>query len=89
MEAFGVVTETLTQPDAQTVVADGGNYTDNQVNTMLKAALKYIVDQMGMAFLVNFLSPNLQSKVMEKKPATMNACVKEAAETQWVILDKG
>ena len=59
MEAFQVVTDTLTQPDTQTVMADGGVYTNAQVNTMLKAAHKSVVDQFTMAFLVNFLPPNL------------------------------
>ena len=58
-EAFQVVTDTLTQPDTQTVVADGGAYTDAQVNTMLKAAHENVVEQFTKAFLVNFLPPNL------------------------------
>ena len=41
-----------------------------------------------MAFLVNFLPPNLRSKVMEKKPTTMKECVKEAIAAQRAARDK-
>ena len=40
MEAFEVVADSLSQPDAQTVVANGGVYTDAHVNAMLKAATR-------------------------------------------------
>ena len=59
MEAFQAVTDTLNQPDPQTVVAYVGDYTDNMLNTVVKAAHKNVVDEITMAFLVNFLSPNL------------------------------
>ena len=59
MEPFQVVSDTLIQPNTQSVMVDGGHYTDTQVNTMLKAAHKNVVDQFTMAFLVNFLAPNL------------------------------
>ena len=59
MEAFQVVNDTLTQPDTQTVVAHGGHYTNALVNAMLKAAHKNVV-----ALQINFLPPNLQTKVM-------------------------
>ena len=59
MEAFRMLTETLTQPDTQTVLADGGHYTAAQVHTMLKATHKNVAEQVTMAFLVNFLPPNL------------------------------
>ena len=49
----------MTQPDTQMVVADGGAYTDLQVNNMLKSSHKNVVAQFTMAFLVNFLPPNL------------------------------
>ena len=73
MEAFQVVTDTLMQPDMQSVVADGGHYTDAQVNAMLKAAHKNVVDQFTMAFLINFLLPNLRTKVLESKPTSMKS----------------
>lgn len=59
METFRVVRETLPQPNQQMVVADGGDYTNLQVNTMLKAAHDNVIDQICMAFLVNVLPPNL------------------------------
>ena len=65
MEAFQVVSNTLTQPDTQMVVADREHYTMAMVNTMLKATHKNVVDQVTMAFMVNFLPPNLRTKVME------------------------
>ena len=88
MEAFQVVSDTLTQPDTQTVVADGGHYTDAQVNAMLKAAHKTVVDQFTMAFLCNFLPPSLRTKVLESKPTNMKQCVYNAHEIQRMIQDK-
>ena len=38
---------------------------------MLKAAHTNVVDQFTMAFLINFLPPNLRTKVLESKPTTM------------------
>ena len=58
------------------------------LNTMLKAAHKNIVVQITMAFLVNFLPPNLCFKVMEKKPATMKECIMTARKAQQVIRNK-
>ena len=57
MQAFNIVREYLPQPDQQTVVDKGGAYTDAQVNTMLKAAHKNVIDQICMAFLIYFLPP--------------------------------
>ena len=55
---------------------------------MLKAAHKNVVDQFTMAFLVNFLPPNLRTKVLESKPANMKQCVYNAHEIQRMIRDK-
>ena len=41
-----------------------------------------------MAFLINFLPPNLQTKVLESKPTTMKECVYNAHEIQRMIRDK-
>ena len=88
MEAFEVVADSLSQPDAQTIVANGGVYTDAQVNAMLKAAHTNVMDQFTMAFLINFLAPNLRTKVLESKPTTMKQCVYNAREIQRMIRDK-
>ena len=68
-------------------MANGGAYTDAQVNAMLKAAHKNIIDQICMAFLVDFLPPDLRSKILEKKPAMMRDCTEAAADHQRIILD--
>ena len=88
MEAFQVVRETQPQPDQQTVVADGGDFTDAQVNSMLQASHDNVIDQMCMAFLVNFLPLNLRTKVIEKKLNTIKECITEAAKCQRLVLDK-
>ena len=68
-------------------MANGGAYTDAQVNAMLKAAHKNVIDQICMAFLVDFLPPDLRSKILEKKPAMMRDCTEAAADHQRIILD--
>ena len=55
---------------------------------MLKAAHKNFVDHITMAFVVNFLPPDLPSKVMNKKPATKKECVSTAHEAQRINRDK-
>ena len=87
-EAFQVVTDTLTQPDNQTIVAEGGAYTDAQVKAMLKAAHENVVEQFTMAFMINFMPPNLRTKVLEAKPTTLKTAVDKAAEIQCMIKDK-
>ena len=58
------------------------------VNNMLKAAHKNFVDHITMAFVVNFLPPDLPSKIMNKKPATKKECVSTAHEAQRINRDK-
>ena len=41
-----------------------------------------------MAFLCNFLPPNLRTKVLESKPTNMKQCVYNAHEIQRMIRDK-
>ena len=64
------------KPDTQTV-AHRGDYTNAQVNAMLMAAHKSVV-----AFLINLLPPDLQTKVMEVKPANLKACGTTVHEAQ-------
>ena len=47
-----------------------------------------VVDQFTMAFLINFLPPNLRTKVLESNPTTMKQCVYNAHEIQRMIWDK-
>ena len=88
MEAFWIVRETLPRTDAPMIVANRGNYTDAQVNTMLNTAYDNVIDQFCMAFFVNYLHPDLRSKVMEKNFATIKDCITVAAECQRFLRNK-
>ena len=47
-----------------------------------------VLNQICMAFLVNFLSPELRNKVMEKKHTTMAESAKLTAEAQRLLQEK-
>ena len=55
---------------------------------MLKAVHINVLNLMCMAFLNNFLPPDLRSKVLEKKRTTMKECTMEAAKYQRFLLDR-
>ena len=69
-------------------MADSGDYGDAMVNNGYQFVHNNVLNQICMAFLVNFLSAELRNKVMEKKPTTMAESVEIAAEAQRLLKDK-
>ena len=88
MDTFRIVQKTLPQPDAPTVVANGGDYTNAMVNMGYQTVHDNVHNQICMAFLINFLPGELRSKLLEKKPTTIKECLDEAVEYQRFLKDK-
>jgi hypothetical protein len=88
MDAFRVVRNTIPQPDPATTIAQGQDYTDAGVTTMLKTVHNNVLNQICMAFLVNLLPANIRTRVLESKPTTMKECVENAAEVQRHLRDR-
>ena len=56
-----------------------GNYTAAQCNIAYQVIHDNLLDQICMAFMVNFLPPELRNKVMDKKPTMMAESAEYAA----------
>jgi len=88
-DAFVLVEEALPKPDPQTVVANGGAYTDAQVNALIQQGREDVLHYISMAFMVNLMPPELRDKVLEAKTDNIPDMEEATRDAIRALKDKG